>query len=110
MNRAANQLLFTVKRLSPRTMAAYLEAIECFQPETIDGLPSAMIELARFAKREGIRLTCQPIAIFPTAERIDAEERQVIEEVFHGPVFDQYASSEGAPIVSECRLGQKHLR
>jgi len=109
MNRAANQLLFTVKRLSPRTMAAYLEAIERFQPETIDGLPSAMIELARFAKREGIRLTCQPIAIFPTAERIDAEERQVIEEVFHGTVFDQYASSEGAPIVSECRFGQKHL-
>ncbi|WP_231925627.1 MULTISPECIES: hypothetical protein [Exiguobacterium] len=48
-------------------------------------------------------MTCQPIAIFPTAERIDAEERQVIEEVFHGLVFDQYASSEGAPIVSECR-------
>ncbi|MGL6103954.1 MULTISPECIES: hypothetical protein [Exiguobacterium] len=42
--------MFTVKRLSPRTMAAYLEAIERFQPETIDGLPSAMIELARFAK------------------------------------------------------------
>ncbi|KOP29404.1 phenylacetate--CoA ligase family protein [Exiguobacterium acetylicum] len=109
MNRASNQLLFTVKRLSPRTMAAYLEAIERFQPETMDGLPSAMIELARFAKREGIRLTCQPIAIFPTAERIETEERQVIEEMFHGPVFDQYASSEGAPIVSECRFGQKHL-
>ncbi|MCY1690885.1 hypothetical protein OVA29_09585 [Exiguobacterium sp. SL14] len=31
MNRAANQLLFTVKRLSPRTMARYLEAIEHFQ-------------------------------------------------------------------------------
>ncbi|MCY1690886.1 hypothetical protein OVA29_09590 [Exiguobacterium sp. SL14] len=33
----------------------------------------------------------------------------MIEDVFHGPVFDQYASSEGAPIVSECRFGQKHL-
>lgn len=109
MNRALNQLLFTVKKISPRTMTAYLQAIDEFDPESIDGLPSAMIELAYHAKREGIELTCRPRAIFPTAEMMTREERQLIEDVFHGPVFDQYASSEGAPIVSECRCGQKHL-
>ena len=109
MNRALNQLLFTVKKISPRTMTAYLQAINEFDPESIDGLPSAMIELAYHAKREGIELSCRPRAIFPTAEMMTREERQLIEDVFHGPVFDQYASSEGAPIVSECRCGQKHL-
>ncbi|AFS70643.1 phenylacetate--CoA ligase family protein [Exiguobacterium antarcticum] len=108
-NRALNQLLFTVKKISPTTMTDYLRAIDQFDPESIDGLPSAMIELAYHAKREGIELQCRPHAIFPTAEMMTSTERHLIEEVFHGPVFDQYASSEGAPIVAECRCGQKHL-
>ncbi|WP_214851388.1 phenylacetate--CoA ligase family protein [Exiguobacterium sp. s193] len=109
MNRALNQLLFTVKKINPATMTAYLAAINTFQPDSIDGLPSAMIELARHAKRSGMEMTCRPLAIFPTAEMMTEAERQLLEDVFHAPVFDQYASSEGAPIISECRLGQKHL-
>ncbi|ACB61121.1 Coenzyme F390 synthetase-like protein [Exiguobacterium sibiricum 255-15] len=109
MNHALNQLLFTVKKLSAETMTAYLQAIDRFDPESIDGLPSAMIELAYHAKRIGMELQCRPRAIFPTAEMMTATERKLIEDVFHAPVFDQYASSEGAPIVSECRFGNKHL-
>ncbi|MCM3280392.1 hypothetical protein M3591_07570 [Exiguobacterium sp. MER 193] len=36
--------------------------------------------------------------------------RLLLEEMFQAPVYDQYASSEGAPIVTECECGKMHLR
>ncbi|WP_114570846.1 phenylacetate--CoA ligase family protein [Exiguobacterium flavidum] len=109
MNPSLNQLLFTIKQISPRTIPYYIARLNEFKPESIDGMPSGMIEVARYAKRHGIRLTIRPRAIFPTAEMITAEERALLEEVYHAPVFDQYASSEGAPIVAECPYRRKHL-
>jgi len=35
--------------------------------------------------------------------------RSILEEAFGVPVFDQYGSSEGAPIISECRHHKLHL-
>ncbi|WP_393965139.1 phenylacetate--CoA ligase family protein [Exiguobacterium sp. S22-S28] len=109
MNKTINQMLFTIKNINPQTVASYIEQLNRFDPESIDGLPSGMIEVARHAKKYGIPCTFRPKAIFPTAEMMTAEERKLIEEVFHAPIFDQYASSEGAPIVAECRFGKKHL-
>lgn len=109
MNKTINQMLFTIKNINPQTAASYIEQLNRFDPESIDGLPSGMIEVARHAKKYGIPCTFRPKAIFPTAEMMTAEERKLIEEVFHAPIFDQYASSEGAPIVAECRYGKKHL-
>lgn len=109
MNKTINQMLFTIKNINPQTAASYIEQLNRFDPESIDGLPSGMIEVARHAKKYGIPCTFRPKAIFPTAEMMTAEERKLIEEVFQAPIFDQYASSEGAPIVAECRYGKKHL-
>ncbi|QZY85524.1 phenylacetate--CoA ligase family protein [Exiguobacterium acetylicum] len=109
MNKVINQMLFSIKNINPKTAAAYIEQLNRFQPESIDGLPSGMIEVARYAKKYGMTCTFRPKAIFPTAEMMTAEERALVEDVFHAPIYDQYASSEGAPIVAECPYGKKHL-
>jgi len=49
------------------------------------------------------------IAIFPTSETLTAGGRKLLEEAFNAPVYDQYASSEGAPILTECSHGHMHL-
>ncbi|VWX38547.1 phenylacetate--CoA ligase family protein [Exiguobacterium oxidotolerans] len=108
-NKAINQMLFSIKNISPRTIPAYIEQLNRFNPVSMDGLPSGMIEVARYAKKHGIVCTFRPKAIFPTAEMMTRDERSLVEEVFHAPIFDQYASSEGAPIVAECPYGKKHL-
>ena len=41
------------------------------------------------------------MAIFPTSETLTDEGRALLERVFHCKVYDQYASSEGAPFVTE---------
>jgi len=74
----------------------------------LDGLPSALYELARYILDEKIRLTFTPAAIFPTAETLLPHYRTAIQEAFGCPVRDQYASSEGAPFITECKCGRLH--
>jgi len=108
-NKSLNQLLFSITQVKPDTIPLYLEQLNAFAPQSLDGIPSGMIEIARYARDHGIKCTFTPLAIFPTAEMINEEERALLEEVFRAPVYDQYASSEGAPIVAECKYRKKHL-
>ena len=48
-------------------------------------------------------------AIFPTAETLTNEMRISIETFFKTKVFNQYASSEGAPFIFECINGKLHI-
>ena len=43
MNKAINQMLFSIKNINPLTIPAYIEQLNRFNPVSIDGLPSGMI-------------------------------------------------------------------
>lgn len=60
-----------------------------------------MCDVANYIERHNIPLTFSPIAIFPTSETLTIEGRTLLERVFRCKVYDQYASSEGAPFVTE---------
>jgi len=109
LNKPIQQILFSTTQIRCGTIPCYIKKLNAFQPESMDGIASGMIEIARYAKTHGTACTFRPRAIFPTSEMILPADRALLEEVFHAPVYDQYASSEGAPIVAECRYGNKHL-
>ncbi len=46
-NKVINQMLFSIKNINPKTAAAYIEQLNRFQPESIDGLPSGMIDMLK---------------------------------------------------------------
>ena len=54
-------------------------------------------------------MSFKPVAIFPTAETLLPHYRSEIEKAFQCPVRDQYASSEGAPFIIECKCGKLHV-
>lgn len=108
-NRPLKQLLMSVFHLTPQNLPLYIEELNRFKPTVLDSTPSAMIELATYIKEHNVKLDFQLIAIFPTAETLTAYGRSLLEEAFNAPVYDQYASSEGAPILSECDHGKMHL-
>ena len=108
-NRPLNQLLFSLYHVNPQTIPHYIDALNRFKPVVLDSAPSAMIEIAKYIKENQIPLEFQLLAIFPTAETITPQGRAILEEAFDAPVFDQYASSEGAPILTECTHGNMHL-
>lgn len=88
----------------------YLDDLIRFQPKFMVGFPSSIIEIARFGIKNKISFPENTItAIFPTAETITEEIRQVIESFFKTKIYDQYASSEGAPFIFQCTKNSLHL-
>lgn len=109
-NHPTNQLLFSSIRLSPFNAEKYAAALNDFRPHALDGFPSAMVIVARYILAHNVKLNFKPLALFPTAETLTAEYRQVLQEAFQAPVYDQYASSEGAPFVTECSANRLHFK
>ena len=88
----------------------YVEDIIRFQPEYLIGFPSSILEIAKYGIRNGYTYPKGVTnAIFPTAETITLEMREIIEYFFHSRMYNQYASSEGAPFIFECSEGNLHL-
>jgi len=88
----------------------YVEDMIKYKPEYLVGFPSTMVEIAKFGLNNGYSYPKDTIrAVFPTAETITDESRFIIETFFNTKLYNQYASSEGAPFIFECERGNLHL-
>lgn len=108
-NRACKQMIYSSFYLSEENLKYYVESMNKFKPDAIDGFFSSICDLASFIERHNLKLTFKPIAIFPTSETLTQTGRELIERVFKCKVYDQYASSEGAPFVTECTNQKLHI-
>jgi phenylacetate-CoA ligase len=102
------QKLYSTFHLSRENLPFYISDLNKYKPEVINGFVSAIYELAEYIKREQVQLTFIPMAIFTTSETLLPMHRSLIEEVFKSKVYDQYASAEGAPFITECKEGNLH--
>lgn len=102
------QRLYSSFHSNKENMPYYIENLNEYKPVSLDGYPSVLYEIARYINKENISLDFQPLAIFPTAETLHPHYRKEIEQAFKCKVFNQYASSEGAPFVVECSSGNLH--
>lgn len=88
----------------------YVEDLIHYAPEYLVGFPSTMLEIAKYGLRHNYDFPAHTIkAVFPTAETITEESRFYIEKFFKTKLYNQYASSEGAPFIFECEKGNLHL-
>lgn len=107
MNYAANQMLMSSYDLHPDNLAIYVDRIASYRPELIDGYPSSIFVLARFINAQGWSGLISPKAVMTTAETLEGYQRSEIERAFGGcPVINQYASSEGAPFITQDTKGE----
>lgn len=88
----------------------YVEDLIKFQPEYFVGFPSTILEIAKYGLNHKYDFPANVVkAIFPTAETVTHEMRFTIEQFFKTKIYNQYASSEGAPFIFECKNGNLHL-
>lgn len=88
----------------------YINSLIKFKPKFIVGFPSSIYEIAKSGLRNNIVFPIGIIkAIFPTAESLTKEMRETIESFFNSKIYDQYASSEGAPCIFECANNNLHI-
>lgn len=102
------RLFMSTYHMNERNLPHYVEKLNQFKPELIDGYPSALFLLAKYVAASR-PLSFTPKAVATTAETLVPMYRATIEAAFRCKVYDQYASSEGAPFITECRLGRMHL-
>ena len=103
------QLLMSTYHLTEENLIYYINKLNRFKPTLIDGYPSAIYILSQFIIKNKIALTFKPKAIAVTAETLYDYQREAIEKAFNCQVFNQYASSEGSPFITECVKGKLHL-
>lgn len=88
----------------------YIEDLIKYKPQFLVGFPSNMLEIAKHGLANHIMFPRDIVkAIFPTAETVTPRTREILQAYFHCGVYDQYASSEGAPFIFECKNHKLHL-
>ena len=107
-NRAYNQRLYSTFDLRPETLPVYVADLNRFQPDVLNGFVSALHQLATYVVDHGVRLSFRPKAIFTTSETLLPFHREIIERAFGARIYDQYASAEGAPFITECTHRRLH--
>ncbi|MCW5520392.1 phenylacetate--CoA ligase family protein [Aureitalea sp. L0-47] len=107
-NYSYRQRLYSTFHISQDTIPAYIKNLNEYKPDVINGFVSAIYELAEYIIRTGSTINFTPKAIFTTSESLTQHHRDTIEKAFSSPVYDQYASAEGAPFITECINGSLH--
>lgn len=101
---------YSTFHINDKYIGYYLQNLLKFKPDFFVGFPSTILRIAKYGNKHNIKFPSNTVkAIFPTAETITKESRYIIETYFGTKMFDQYASSEGAPFIFECVKGNLHL-
>lgn len=108
-NSRENQLFMSPYHLKKEYLKYYIEKLNSFKPLLLDGYPSAIYVIANFINQQSIQLNFKPKAIAVTAETFYDYQRIEIEKAFNCKVYNQYASSEGSPFITECVEGKLHI-
>ncbi len=98
-NKPGNTLLMSTSHLNQGTIPGYIEAIRAFAPELIDGYPSALAIISKYALNHRIKLP-SPRAIITSAETLLDTDKISIQTAFQCRIFNQYASSDTAAFIS----------
>jgi len=97
-----NRLVIDCFRMSEADLADANRRLGRFRPSGLLGYASALVELASFLQRRGLRPKYPRKAIISAAETLDGAARRTLEAVFGVPVFDRYGSREIGLIAVEC--------
>ncbi|MCF6351244.1 MAG: hypothetical protein L3J23_09505 [Flavobacteriaceae bacterium] len=108
-NISEKQLLMSTYHLNDTNMINYIKKLNQFKPIFLDGYPSAFYNISKFINFNKLKFNFKPIAICTTSETLYDYQREEIEKAFQCKVFNQYASSEGSPFITECLLGNLHV-
>ena len=107
-NALSKQLEFNIFGIDKNMFRMYVEKLKKFQPDLMEGYPSAIQLLAIYILEfdaKGIF----PEAIQTSSETLSNSQRSIIEKSFQCKVYDYYGQSEYVVSASECPEGNYHI-
>ena len=110
LNRAERMLMLSSYHLADSTAAAYLEALESFDPALIQAYPSSIGFLAAWMLDRGRRYRGAALCgIVTSSETLSQERRRALSVAFGCPVLDWYGQAERVAAIGTCEHGRYHL-
>lgn len=100
---------YSTFHINEYTAKYYIDNFNKYKPLYFSGFPSSITELAKISIKQGIRMNYSLKGVFPTAESVSEEDRRIIKSFYGCETYDQYASSEGAPFITQCENGHLHI-
>ena len=100
---------YSTFNINEETAKFYIDNFNKYQPEFFSGFPSSIAEIAKIGLRIGYKLNYKVKTIFPTAESLIEDDVKAMEKFYGAIVANQYASSEGAPFITQCTEGHMHI-
>jgi phenylacetate-CoA ligase len=107
-NAALNQLYMSSYHLAPDLIPYYLDALESYEIEYVEGYTSSLYALAVEALRLGRRHLEISVAI-TNAEPVFDYQREAISKAFNCVVRETYGMAEAVAAASECEAGRLHV-
>jgi phenylacetate-CoA ligase len=101
-NALTNKRYLNAFQMTPEQMRTFLGRLNEWKPRLTAAYASAIYELARFARNEGIAVEPQNCVVTTSGTLYD-HMRETIAEVFGCPVLNRYGSREVGDIAAECR-------
>lgn len=95
------ELRLTLWRGDEKELQLVARELQLFRPAYISAWPSCLYLLARWLRRNSVRLD-PPKYIVTSSENIYPHMREVIEETFQAPLSDWYGQEESVAIAMQC--------
>ncbi len=105
---AENLAYASIYHLSDKFLKSYIEFLRDFRPDLVEGYPSALAIIARYAIEENL-LPAPAKAICTCSETLLDASRKMLEKAWQCKVFDRYGAVEGCLFVSQCKFGRYHV-
>lgn len=106
VNKAAwwpsRKIYLDASRMTEASMNRFLRDFNKLKPPLLIGYIGAILEFAAFLQGNPIKLH-PPKAVWVTSGPFTEAQRQLMQAVFHAPVYDQYGTCEVLWLAAECR-------
>ena len=94
INYPGKQIMFSIHHMNDDTFAQWLNVLNRYQPEWIQGYPSALLPFATYLDAKGFRLNYTPKTITLSSENVSWAQEDYLCSIFGVYPMQNYAQSE----------------
>lgn len=103
-------LLMSSYHLSSKTVGAYVDALEAYDPVVLHAYPSSVAALASWLDAQGRRYGARALrGVLTSSETLEPGVRALVERAFGVRVFDWYGQAERVAAIGTCEQGSYHV-
>jgi phenylacetate-CoA ligase len=109
-DRWGRMLLMSSYHLSSKTVGAYIDALEAYDPVVLHAYPSSVAALAAWLETQGRRYGARALrGVLTSSETLEPGVRSLVERAFGVRVFDWYGQAERVAAIGTCEQGSYHV-